>query len=146
MDYLSGASEHICFDPNSFLSLIPHIYCWLLQGPFLNIPHIFGEFKNGLYILETTGTRPLARNKKVSFPKRDSSHFVSNSVVLFPKRLNSLFVITSVSVSIIAKSQYDVILWNVRLRHLPFNSMNYISSISFSSNFECTCTVCPLAR
>ncbi|KAG5632106.1 hypothetical protein H5410_003823 [Solanum commersonii] len=50
----SGASEHMFFDPNSFLSLIPLPEPLMIRlpdssrvkGPFLKNPHVLGEVKD----------------------------------------------------------------------------------------------------
>ncbi|XP_049390256.1 uncharacterized protein LOC125854717 [Solanum stenotomum] len=103
-----------------------------LQAPFMKRAQVFGEAKDGLFLLQPAKTSP-------------KNYFKNQSVVLDPQ--NSFQCVSvSFSVPISVKSKSDVILWHKRLGHLPFHAMKNISFINFPSVSECTCDVCPLAR
>ncbi|XP_019261987.1 PREDICTED: uncharacterized protein LOC109239848 [Nicotiana attenuata] len=94
----SGASEHMCFNSESFQFLFP------LSTPLL-------------VKLPNSSKGPLLKSPQAF-----------------------------VSLPISARTKSDVKLWHVRLGHLPFQAMKYISSISFLPNLVCSCDICSLAR
>ncbi|XP_019256316.1 PREDICTED: uncharacterized protein LOC109234705 [Nicotiana attenuata] len=162
----SGATEHMCFNANTFLFLVPLPFPLMVKlpnssrvkvthagsvsifpslvlknGPLMKSPQVFGEAKEGLYLLEPSVTEPRTLSSKTvtSF-----SNSVSANRLLPATFSNS--VSASFPFPILAKIESDVKLWHVRSGHLPFNAMKYISSISFVSDSVCHCDVCPLAR
>ncbi|XP_019240058.1 PREDICTED: uncharacterized protein LOC109220052 [Nicotiana attenuata] len=134
----SGASEHMCFDSNCFLSLDPlpvpvhislpnsfqlyvtHIGRVPIQPdmilekvPLMRRGKVFGELRGGLYLLEP------------STPKIDSGFSSNSNVFSIPKGSNSILVPSEVSYSVSSSNTQDsnVLQWHVRLGHLPFSVM-----------------------
>ncbi|KAH0680309.1 hypothetical protein KY289_021612 [Solanum tuberosum] len=100
----------------------------LLQVSFMKRDQVFGEAKNGLFLLQPDSSS-------------NKGYFRSHQDVL-----GSDVSSKSYSVLISVKSKSDVMLWHKRLGHLPFHAMKNISSFNFHSISECSCDVCPLAR
>ncbi|XP_019248671.1 PREDICTED: uncharacterized protein LOC109227936 [Nicotiana attenuata] len=135
----SGATEHMSSSGN--VLHIPSFKYNLLSGPLMKSPQVFGEAKEELYLLEPSVTAPRTLSSKIA---KSFSNSVSANRLLPASFSNS--VSASFPFPILTKSESDVKLWHVRLGHLPFNAMRYISSISFASDSVCHCDVCPLAR
>ncbi|XP_060190290.1 uncharacterized protein LOC132619384 [Lycium barbarum] len=99
----SGASEHMCYNPNSFMFLIPLLVplnislpnsfkftcdilftssSYILQGLSKMSPQAFGEVREGLYLLEPSSpkSRCLFTSDVVSIPKGSNSIQESVSV------------------------------------------------------------------
>ncbi|XP_019223790.1 PREDICTED: uncharacterized protein LOC109205534 [Nicotiana attenuata] len=132
----SGASEHMCFDSNVFISLDPlptplHInlpnsfkvtVTHTGEAPLMKRPQVFGDTHEGLYLL-----KPSLKEKTVS-PS-------------FPNVFNQISVIFPFSANVVT----DVNLWHVRLGHMPFSSMKNLSFVSLPSHSDCLCDICPKA-
>nr|XP_016483383.1 PREDICTED: uncharacterized protein LOC107804081 [Nicotiana tabacum] len=134
----SGASEHMCFDANSFLSLTPlpaplhislpnsfqlcvtHIGSVSIQPdmvlhrvlhvPLVGMGQVFGEVRDGLYLFQPTRIESISplRKNVVSIPKGRNSSVISTSV--------------SFSVPLVAIATSTVKQWHVRLGHLLFSN------------------------
>ncbi|XP_019252834.1 PREDICTED: uncharacterized protein LOC109231642 [Nicotiana attenuata] len=98
----SGASEHMCFNSESFQFLFPLSTPLLVKipnsskGPLMKSPQVFGKAKDGLYLLEPS----IAKSSSLS----------SAVVVPLPKKCHSHSV--SVSLPISARTKSDVKLWH----------------------------------
>ncbi|XP_070029958.1 uncharacterized protein [Nicotiana sylvestris] len=102
----------------------------MLQAPLIKRAQIFGEAKEGLYLLE---------------PNHNSSrHRCEENIVSSSKQ--NVFSQVSVYFPFSASTISDVNLWHVRLGHLPFSSVKHLNFISIPSDFECLCDICPKAR
>uniref|UniRef100_A0A1S4A6F0 Uncharacterized protein n=1 Tax=Nicotiana tabacum TaxID=4097 RepID=A0A1S4A6F0_TOBAC len=143
-----GASEHMCFDSNAFLSLtslpsplhinlpnsfkliVTHAGRILISPEFIlknallmKRPQVFGKAKEGLNMLEPRKVRYSSQPNVVSFSNQND---VSQVSVSFP-----------ISASAIS----NVNLWHNRLGHLSFHAMKQFNFISISSNSDCFCDV-----
>ncbi|XP_019244321.1 PREDICTED: uncharacterized protein LOC109224189 [Nicotiana attenuata] len=130
----SGASEHMCFDPNSFLFLIPLPVPLNINLPnsfkdlSMRSPQVFGEVREGLYILEPSSFKFSNNVISVSEARNSSSRSVLNS--------------ESIHVNVIP----DVKLWHERLGHVPFSAMKHLHFFHCGSNFDFICDICPKAK
>ncbi|XP_019252681.1 PREDICTED: uncharacterized protein LOC109231477 [Nicotiana attenuata] len=118
----SGASEHICFDSNCFLTLDP----LPVPVPLMRRGPVFGELRGELYLLEP------------STPKIDSGFSLSANVFSVPQGSDSILVPSEVSCSV-SNSNTDisnVLQWHARLGHLPFSVMKNLQFINIPSNFN----------
>ncbi|XP_070043086.1 uncharacterized protein [Nicotiana tomentosiformis] len=81
----SGASEHMCFDSNSFIDLTPLPAPVLV--PLMRRGQAFGEVRDGLYLLQPTSNMSRVSNQDVvSISKGRNSNINSSSVSsLVPK-------------------------------------------------------------
>ncbi|XP_060200611.1 uncharacterized protein LOC132628870 [Lycium barbarum] len=186
----SGATEHMCFDSNSFLTLnllsvplnltLPNsfrivvTYTWsvsilpnLILKNVLHVPvfkynlisvhrlsnqlqlnllftpsvcvlqdhlvkniQVFGEAREGLYLLQLVCAKSSSNENVVSIKKGSISIPMSSSVS-FP-----------VSANVVS----NIDLWHVRLGHLPYSVMKKFNFIQFPSDFNHICDICPKAR
>lgn len=101
-----------------------------IAGPFSEEPSGVGKEDGGLYLLP--------------YSKLEPKSFIKKNVV--PLASNSFSRCNSVLISFSANSDSNVRLWHIRLGHLPFQAMEYISSISVVPISNCSCDIRPLAR
>ncbi|XP_075080676.1 uncharacterized protein LOC142166147 [Nicotiana tabacum] len=106
----SGASEHMCFDPNSFLFLtplpvplnisLPNFF----KGLLMKSPQVLGEVREGLYLLEPSSLK--------------SKGLFSSNVLSIPKERNHVSESISFSSAVQVNGIPDVKLWqfNVKVR------------------------------
>lgn len=111
-------------------------YC-LLQGPLLKRPQLFGEEREGLYLLQQSIPKQPSASQNLFLESHTNSSISSS--VSFP---NSI----SISFPVCSNVSSDVRLWHVRLGHMPYSSMTNVSFLSIPSHFNCHCDVCPRAR
>ncbi|XP_060195426.1 uncharacterized protein LOC132624703 [Lycium barbarum] len=136
LKYSGSVPQNTCFDPNSFMFLIPLPVPLNISLPnsfkdhSMKSPQVFGKVKEGLYLLEPNSPR--------------SSCSFNANVLLIPKGRNSNLESVSNVVHVNAKS--DVKLWHVRLGHLPFSAMKHLSFLHCDSVSDFICDICPKAR
>ncbi|XP_055830850.1 uncharacterized protein LOC129899873 [Solanum dulcamara] len=103
----SGALEHMCFDPNSFLFLNPLPVPLNINLPnsfkdlSMKSPQVFGEVREGLYLLDSNSDKPRIV-------------FNSNDVSSIPKERNPISQSISVFNSVHVNAAPHVKLWHVR--------------------------------
>ncbi|XP_075104642.1 uncharacterized protein LOC142178819 [Nicotiana tabacum] len=133
-----GASEHMCFDPNSFLFLTPlptPLNISLpnsFKGLSMKSPQAFGEVREGLYLLEPNSVK--------------SKGVFSNDVFSIPKGSNSISKSVFFSSSFQANVVSDFKLWHIRLGHLPFSIMKDLEFLHCKPDSAFICDVCPRVK
>nr|XP_009629562.1 uncharacterized protein LOC104119694 [Nicotiana tomentosiformis] len=106
-----GASEHMCFDHNSFLFLTPLPVPLNIslpnsfKGLLMKSPHIFGEVREGLYLLEPSGLK--------------SKGLFNSNIPSILKERSSVSKSVSFSSPVQINGTPDVKIWHVyKVKHL----------------------------
>lgn len=112
-------------------NLLFTLSCCVLQDPLIRNTQVFGEIREGLYLLQPSG------HKSNSLPE---------DVVSFKKGCNSISKSNSISFLVSINVIPNVDLWHVRLGHVPYSVMKKFSFIKFPSTSDIICDICPKAK
>ncbi|XP_059316718.1 uncharacterized protein LOC132067476 [Lycium ferocissimum] len=120
----SGASEHMSYDAKFFSSLKPLPSPLFINLPnsfrvkdlLVKIPRVLGQARNGIYVLQPVSQLPSSSKNSLGLLSSFSIPACNNF-----------------SSSVSLNSNSNVMMWHIRLGHLPISAMKSMSFISSSS-------------